>query len=128
MLLARAFSGSSKAQSPLRALMSEQRSLRTCAKRRPLPFWGGTNTRDVGKVDSCEDYFNELERAESGMGNLELHAAAEIFGLTIVVVPQLADHQPVKFGEGSFKIALWFSGAHYSRKHREGFFRVERRS
>ena len=46
------------------------------------PFWGGTNTCDAGKVDTFDAYLDELALAESYMGNLELHAAAEIFGFT----------------------------------------------
>ena len=46
------------------------------------------------------------------MGNLELSSAADLFGLTICVVPRNVLHPP-KFVVGACPIALFYSGIHY---------------
>ena len=51
---------------------------------------------------------------QTGKGRLlELQAAAEVFGVTIAVVPHDLAAVPVKFGLGPFKIALYYTGDHY---------------
>ena len=78
------------------------------------PFWAGGDSRDrPGALASFDDYLSEMEKADSWMGNLEVQAAAEVFGLTIYVIPQQADHVPVKYGDGPFRVAIWYTGKHY---------------
>ena len=67
-------------------------------------------TISLGTVASFDDYLSEMERADSWMGNLEVQAA-KVFGLTVCVIPQQADHMPA--GDGSFPVAVWHTGVHY---------------
>ena len=82
-------------------------------KARFAAFWDGLAPDGKTKLANFDQYLDQVRQPKSWMGHLELIAAADVFGLTIYVVPRNPGHIPCKFGVGPFPVALWYTGEHY---------------
>ena len=107
-----AFQKQAKAPVPASQLRAELVAYmsRDKQKTRLSEFWDGLDADGKHKLASFDAYLESLQKPGAWMGNLELSSAADLFGLTIYVVPRNVLHPPIKFGVGAYPIALFYSG------------------
>ena len=122
-----AFQKQAKAPVPASQLRAELVAYmsRDKQKTRLSEFWDGLDADGKHKLASFDAYLESLQKPGAWMGNLELSSAADLFGLTIYVVPRNVLHPPIKFGVGAYPIALFYSGIHYDYIKPDGVYPSE---